>query len=580
MRQSSDNQPTAQYTSDILLSSQQVGGSASRRAYEPPTRTDRGPDEGTPASLGGPGLEPAETLSTAGVEWGSVGQDGVVRARLSDVLRAAQRLEEQPTSPLPGPREVSERGSSGAQRPNLDTKQSNDPDDCDDHLTTPPLEAVDEQDRVPVSRLQPDEMMELNEQLQEEISARKLKDQLRRRRDARVVERASDRPAVVLPLPAVGCTPDDDAMAELQAWMRPTGTYRMSRESYRRWLLDTYEWAIRGLRETYGPDVPLVRTLQRRADRVMSCGDEWRIRTCGGCGHQDLDHAHHLDPCRSSGCPICGRSQAQPWRAAALTYALEHPVSRKKGVSSRDYWLDTYTHHEADFFSATTIAGHMIDLKKGVKAVWAKVARFQPRRSSRNGGEYGKYPGKCADAGMLASIEVGPSGNVHAHVLRYGSYHQYADLREAFKCVVPTTEVIEHQALRDKSTKGERTIGELVAEVCKYTVQGSTKSEGEFTHPLVVVLTEIALYRRKLRDGYGSMRNLKKVAKAIERAAEEEAREIAESEGGELPIDSDTPCPHCGQIDWHWVSERRDRPWVPDGWGVSKTRSDSHDHST
>jgi len=374
---------------------------------------------------------------------------------------------------------------------------------------------------------------------------------------------ALNSPLIPFRLPSRGDVPTDDVDILMAIWDRPNGPIYMDRHDYTDWLWKTYRWAIARLSAT-GEYPQVVKSLKKKSNRVKQCGDVWRYRKCT-CGFKNTSRAYPMDRCKSSGCAICGRIKSQSWRFAMFEYVKDHIVQRKKGVISRDYYQDTYTRPEQPYFGISTIKEGFGQVADGAKNVWQTVAKFNPKKVGEK-----KYPGPMDGAGMHVSIEVGPSANLHVHAICYGGWHTVEELTTAYKKKVPEAKIFDFKALRDDERTGDnrRTIGEMIGEVCKYSHQGTTKKLGYFTHPLVVVLTEIALYHRhKIRD-YGSMRGLQKRAKEIRKQERIEAEEQAD---GCLP--GEKPCPQCGKMEWHWHTEKRDESWIPEGWNERKKKS-------
>jgi hypothetical protein len=477
---------------------------------------DRRSSEGHPVLDRGPGLQPT-TLSTAGVAWGTVDQDGTVRATLSAVLRAREAIEASEGLSSADWREP-EGPESGAQRPRLDTL---------------PIVCA-------TGRKKPGK-----------------KGSQKRGRPRKEVLIGPPPPTDEVELPGVGDVLADGLDLYRVMVLRPHDTYRLAQGEYRSWLAETYRHAARWARRMLGPGHGLTAFLASRAEAVEDCGKAWVVQQCGHCGHEEGRKAYVLNACDSSGCPICGRSKAQPWRAAAFKHVEEHPARRRKGQVSRVYFSDTYTIPVPEKISISTLKAQLGRVRKGVKNVWNKVARFLPRPED---GEYGHYPGRCEEAGMLMGIEVGPSGNLHAHVLRYGARHEYDDLRKAYRDKLPDATDMNFDLIKGNGAE----LAGGIAEVLKYAVQSSSKHEGEFTHPLVVVLADIALYKRRRIECYGSMKGMKK-----------KAEELLRKEKAEQEIEGTVvaePCSKCGRNEWSKVTVIKPAYWVPVGWARRKER--------
>jgi hypothetical protein len=295
----------------------------------------------------------------------------------------------------------------------------------------------------------------------------------------------------------------------------------------------------------HGQDARLVRYMERRAREVPVCGETWQVPICE-CGHHEDTRAILIEGCDSRTCPRCARLRANHYRRAGFVFVDAHPVQRVKGKVSRGYFLSTITEKKPDVLTVDGMAASIRNIKHKGRDVWRKVTRFLPRRQR---GHYGEYPGKATDAGQIVSVECGPHGNVHGHILRYGAYHWSADIREA------AGGSWTHDT---KIRQDERGARGGVVEALKYVCKSSNKpGRREFTEPALAVLFEIASYRMRLVEGYGSMRGLIRQA---EEAYIEQHQGVMRDEAertAELPA-----CPCCGGNAWKWQNVKKPHGWT------------------
>lgn len=345
----------------------------------------------------------------------------------------------------------------------------------------------------------------------------------------------------------------DGAQLRLDAaYIPPAGTVRMTLGEYQDALTATWASVATWMRLHHW-DARDIAYAERRAREVAVCGDTYRVPVCE-CGHHDERHVVLIDGCGSRMCPRCAKIAAKKYRHAGFKYVEAHPVKRVKGKVSRGYALTTLTETKPNVITLDGLATSAAKLKKKGTRAWQKVLRFLPRKAD---GQPGKYPGKCEDAGMLCRVELGPHGNVHAHVLRFGAYHRSEDIRWA------TGDEWTHDTSIRQDERGAR--GGVV-EALKYVTKGSTKpGRREFTHPALAVLFELALRGKRLVEGYGTMRGL--VRQAEEAVLEERQGVISDAADRLRELGA---CPCCGRTDaWEWqnVSNPRKRATAPPGPG-------------
>lgn len=305
-------------------------------------------------------------------------------------------------------------------------------------------------------------------------------------------------------------------------------------------------WAsVAAWSRSHGQDPRLVTFMERRAREVPVCGETWKVPVCT-CGHHEDTRAVLIEGCDSRTCPRCAKLRANAYRRAGFSYVQAHPVKRVKGRVSRGYFLTTLTEEKPPTLTVDGLAASVRNVKHKGRDVYRQVTRFLPRKQN---GTFGKYPGKCDDAGQVVGVEVGPSGNVHAHVLRYGAYHYSADVRAA----AGDTWTKDTKVRQDEhGARGG------VVEALKYATKSSTKpGRREYTHPALAVLFEVATYRMRLVEGYGTMRGL---IRQGDDAYMEQRQGVVKDEAertAEL-----APCPCCGRHDWHWENVSKPHGWT------------------
>jgi len=324
------------------------------------------------------------------------------------------------------------------------------------------------------------------------------------------------------------------------------------------------------LRAHHPERTALIAFASRRATAVEHCAEEWRVVRCDSCGAiHDTRRHEPLATCDSLTCPVCARRRAQKYRARMFHYAEGHkPTKRLR------YYLLTFT-VPARSLSYDGILEDFQRVAKGIRFVWRTVLSQTTERKA----------GKCSDAGLIRSIEIGPSGNVHAHALYFGQYHRIEAVRAAWMQVNPDAPIVHVQAVKG----GGRGIAAAVAETLKYAVGGSVKggypgNEDDarlYIHPFAACLFELATMHKNRVQVYGSMRGIDKAEDDDKPVETDESpadpwADVPDLDGTEATRTGEgAPCPHCGCKRWRWDLVHRDRPWVPPGWAgkAGKRRS-------
>ncbi len=385
------------------------------------------------------------------------------------------------------------------------------------------------------------------------------------------VPTAQDDPATVLIMPGVSRVPGDDVELESCGWLPPqklrtergrrVATLRLSYAEYLLWFAGLWAWASSRLAWTATESRSVLQFVRSRAEAVRHCTKHWRVPKCRACGHVHTRRAYPVDRCRSHGCPVCARRAAQHWRRALLHYLHGTEAAKKARRAAglprqrRDFYLYTFT-LPVRVLSLDGIRADYRRLVEGIKTAWRTELRFLPA------GEDGTR-GVCEEAGLLRAVEMGPSGNLHCHCLYYGTRQDVSAVRAAYQRVCPDA---THGCNVEYIKRGRNGRGVVsgISEVAKYLAKLSVVAgedpgaTGSYSHPMLQVLTEIALYRCKRFQGYGTMSGL---IKAVEDAEEHEGADDEKGLG---------PCPCCQADDWEWQDVTSYRPWVPAGWGARR----------
>ena len=300
----------------------------------------------------------------------------------------------------------------------------------------------------------------------------------------------------------------------------------------------------------------------RRARLLKKCGKRWVTgRKHKPCGNTDQSVVHPLDTCDSRGCCICARRRSKQLRQRLNKFAGSHPNIRRHGMGqkiSRGWFFHTITVPMPDYVSVECIQQQFTLVKKALKKLWGKgkgegIFRYLPRADD------GTCPGECPEWGGFATIEVGPHGNVHVHILRYGAWQSSVTIRELLAPlgIKWTRDVAVHGGKNGKSLSG------AVREVTKYMTKASVKpGRTHGTHNLVAFLGELALQDAKLYRTWGSMSGL---ADAADKKT-----------GDELQAEEDHEwtCPHCGGAgDYEDIISDFDEPTVPAAWTQRRSQA-------
>lgn len=357
---------------------------------------------------------------------------------------------------------------------------------------------------------------------------------------------------------------------------RPWSTYgqatvEMSFRSFQEALGYYWRWLARS-----SSRMPkrVARAVERRALRVPWCGHRWRVPVHQACGYQLGSHARLMEPCDSMTCVLCARRTANQRRAALRAWCREREAVRVKGKLSRDFYVLTWTVPKRPWLSVERLQEDITVAFKASKTAWEKHLQFLPKRKGEK-----RYPGKCLDAGMTSFLEVGAGGMVHVTALYYGPWHDAKELRACYQAVVEGGKDFDVRAVGAGKDRRKR-IEKAILEVCKYVTKGATGRKDflsravdrvhEYSHPLLCVLSELALFDRNRVRVYGSMRGV-----------------FGDDENEEPRAELPTRCPGCGEVHWGrsrnaddplsvgpvenllwtWVEHEKDHAWVPHGWG-------------
>lgn len=376
-------------------------------------------------------------------------------------------------------------------------------------------------------------------------------------RDCPTVDAPAPRAALpLLPLPGLFTVPPQVDLFE-QRWEKPAkgaaGEVEATYEDRTEWQRKMWGWARDSARDHNSKSYA-----HRRAEQVGTCGKEWVTeRTCTDCGGVDESVVHPMDTCNSRGCLICAPARSKIIKKNLAAYREKHKPQRTHGAHnkvSRNYFFHTITIPVPPDVSLPGFRTMFSTAKKALKVLFGKdrkghmgLLTLLPRRPGEE-----QTDAACPDWGGFASIEVGPHGNLHIHVLRYGAFHRSEDIRAA----------LAHLGIKwtfDKCIRTGKDFTGAVAEVAKYMTKGSTKpGRTRSTHPLVSVLAELALAGCKLYRTFGNMSGLTEVDATIDEMQAEEDRRWS--------------CPHCGGTHGEDVITHFDKPCIPPGWRRKRKR--------
>jgi hypothetical protein len=285
---------------------------------------------------------------------------------------------------------------------------------------------------------------------------------------------------------------------------------RLTERQYRHRVAAQLEHAAAQLHR--GPEQS---SLRRRAHALAGCGEQVVALACGGCGAVDSHSGRILVSCSLRVCPACARLRADELRGKMDELVRLVPKHRDFG-----FYLFTFTTRfdpsdPADL-TADAIRDRAKRLRKACSHVWRRVL-------------------KTDGAAMLLSLEVSPSGAVHAHALYFGPRQDITVVRAAYLDKIPDSPFVNVKHVKKPKT--------AVREVAKYIVKAASPKKcgtaaglpGEYLHPELAAKVEVALRGMRLFDFFGAWRGV--------------TVEPQQQEAAEAPAER---CVGCGQEHPRW----------------------------
>ncbi len=191
------------------------------------------------------------------------------------------------------------------------------------------------------------------------------------------------------------------------------------------------------------------RRMKAKAVAIRLCGSAVDVLTCltPGCGKQMPGTGIMCSPgkpCNARGCDYCARARAtqqRHWARAAMAYVLEHgdPSGSFKA-------LTITTQRDPKDPEAHTVQA----LKERERLVWLQATKMVEviRKAS-------KAAGWKSDIAFACSVETGPTGHVHGHVLSYMPFVPIKHLNEQLAKVPGPT---GHAHIERIGDKGQRSL--------------------------------------------------------------------------------------------------------------------------
>ncbi len=255
---------------------------------------------------------------------------------------------------------------------------------------------------------------------------------------------------------------------------------RLREHAYRMGVAAELERLVENL-----PKGRLRRRWTRKAQRLRDCGRMIAVRQCGTCGDHVAASARLLTTCQLRSCPTCARYLANDARRKA-----REVIEALPRVPACSFYA---VHFTSKFDPADPAEFEVAALKERCQLV-KKAAAYVWRRVL-------KHPG----AGMVAALEVSPSGMAHVHALYYGRFQDVNLVRAAWLEKMP-----DSPQLRIDQVKNPE---QAVPEVFKYMLKcASPRGRGEkggFVDPRLAARVELALHGKRRTESYGVFRGLK-----------------------------------------------------------------------
>lgn len=199
------------------------------------------------------------------------------------------------------------------------------------------------------------------------------------------------------------------------------------------------------------------------AAKLDTCGS-WYMQTCPECG---AEVQPKQERCRLRVCPDCMRFEVRK-RYAVLLPTVK-AISRKRGL----WRLITLTLRNPGDRDPRRIRRQLQQCGRAVRKLWRNLL-------SKAG----------QSTGAIAGFEVGPSGNVHVHILHFGSYVPWKDLRKQWHRLTGSF-VVDVRRCRGNDEAG---LLKSVAEVTKYLCDPS-KTDARLVAAINLAARGLRLYR-------------------------------------------------------------------------------------
>lgn len=285
-------------------------------------------------------------------------------------------------------------------------------------------------------------------------------------------------------------------------WEDPHDTVEMEESAFKLALASYYAWAANCLsrypgwqrpgREPFALPPTLLKTLKYRSAIAAECRSMEAAYECLGCGQLHRS-GYPKTKCGSLLCPACGPVLARPWVYAPGWLARTNPPG------SYSYITCVLSFPKTIGLSVPRLRFDLTRLHRALDWIWEKAWRAPALGSSRLG------------PGLLGTVEVSETGRLHLHVVRRGLFVPDAELE---RLLVAREDGLASSAVASRSAWHEGEGGpENIDQHQQYVAKGSKfedvgETAGKYLHPLVVVLTEIALYRQRRRLLKGSMTSM------------------------------------------------------------------------
>jgi len=290
----------------------------------------------------------------------------------------------------------------------------------------------------------------------------------------------------------------------------------------------------------------------KRADRLERCGRSVEVRQCGDCGTDRPGSGRFVQTCKLRCCPVCSGIKAS--NVASFTERAFDAIDEVDGYLWQNIVLTTkYDPTREDEVSVEALRSRAFLAAKMARAAWDKMLKVAP------------------GAALLRTIEVSPSGMVHANLVYYGPPVMKENLDEVTAIDVraggsnvqpirprrlePAADECRDDEDQDGSKPNRDEERAAVKRAARYAakgpiVKGASRREAwlggcddgivEVLDPMLLARWEAATVNIHLLEKYGQMRGLK----------------FDEDEQPEPEDDTLVACRDCGVVG-HWKWTRR-----------------------